>query len=391
MRRLEEDNRPGAFPRVLAMVGLVVLGVILGQVAVDRLDSARASASANPRAITDRGPLKADEQSTVELFQSASPGVVYVTTLQRMQNRITMDVNDVPAGTGSGFIWDDQGHIVTNFHVIAQRNASYTVTLNDQTTYPADLIGIAPNNDLAVLKINAPTDKLRGLSLGSSHDLKVGQSVLAIGNPFGLDQTLTTGVVSALGRTINSPSGLPIEDVIQTDAAINPGNSGGPLLDSAGRLIGVNTQIARPPNSDANVAGNIGIGFAIPVDTVNRIVPSIIRNYKPGKPSMPTRAILGVRLAQLNPAVAQRLGVNGVLVTSVDKGSGAEAAGIIAAERTDEGINFDLILEVAGRKVSTIADIMVALGRYDPGQEVSVKVWNKGVEREVKVKLGSTE
>ena len=377
----------GAFPRVLAMLGLVVLGVFLGQLTINRIDTARAAASQNPREVTPRGPLLAVEQPTVDLFRSTSPSVIYVTTLQQVRSRVTLDVTSVPTGAGSGFIWDEQGHVVTNFHVI-QPGASVTVTLNDQSTYPAEVIGRAPNNDLAVLKIDAPIEKLKALAIGSSHDLKVGQNVLAIGNPFGLDQTLTTGIVSALGRTIVAPNGLPIEDVIQTDAAINPGNSGGPLIDSSGRLIGVNTQIATPSGANA------GIGFAIPVDTVNRIVPSIIKNYRPGKPSMPTRAVLGVRLAtpQLNADITARIGIKGVLVVGVDEKSGAAAAGLAGVQRTTDGIDFnDVITEVAGRKVVSPSDVMVALGRFDPDQEVVVKLWNKGQEREARVKLGSAE
>ena len=379
----------GSFPRVLLALGLIVLGVFLGQGIVGRIESARAAGSQSPREVTPRGPLPASEQSTIDLFRTASPGVVYVTTLQRAQNRMTLEVGDVPAGTGSGFVWDDLGHVVTNFHVIAERGAHYTVTLNDQTTYPATLIGVAPNNDLSVLKIDAPREKLKALPVGSSSDLQVGQWVMAIGNPFGLDQTLTTGVLSALGRTIRAPSGFPIEDVIQTDAAINPGNSGGPLIDSSGRLIGVNTQIASPSGA------NSGIGFAIPVDTVNRIVPSIIRNYREGQPSQPTRAVLGVRLAtpQLNADVMSRIGIKGVLVLGVDDKSGAAQAGIAGVRQTEgAAVEFnDVIIEIAGRKIASPQDIMVALSRFDPGQDVPVKLWNKGKEREATVKLGSAE
>jgi S1-C subfamily serine protease len=390
------DAPPRAgFPRVLFALGLIVLGVFIGQGIIGRIESARAAAAQTPREVTPRGPLPANEQSTIDLFRSTSPSVVYITTLQRMQNRMTLDVTDVPNGTGSGFIWDDVGHVVTNFHVINERNAKYTVTLSDQTTYPATLVGIAPNNDLSVLKIDAPREKLKPLAVGSSNDLQVGQWVMAIGNPFGLDHTLTTGIVSALGRTILSPNNLPIEDVIQTDAAINPGNSGGPLLDSSGRLIGVNAQIANPGAANTGgVGGNVGIGFAIPVDAVNRIVPSIIKNYKEGKLSMPTRAVLGVRLAtpQLNADISNRLGVKGVLVVGVDETSGAAKAGLKGVVRTEEGIDFnDVIIEVAGRKVSSPQEIMVALGRFDPDQEVDVKLWNKGAERAAKVKLGSAE
>jgi S1-C subfamily serine protease len=378
------------------MVGLVVLGVFLGQFVVNRIEMSRMAKAQVPREVAPRGPLTAEEQSTVGLFEQSSPSVVYVTTLQRMRDRFTRDVTDVPAGTGSGFLWDDLGHVVTNFHVIQQglmSDATFTVTFSDQATYRAEVVGVAPNNDLAVLRIDAPKDRLRPLVVGTSSDLKVGQSVLAIGNPFGLDKTLTTGIVSALGRTIQSPSGLPIEDVIQTDAAINPGNSGGPLIDSAGRLIGVNTQIASP-NAAAGVAGSVGIGFAIPVDTVNRIVPSMLRNYRPGRPGTPTQPVLGIgRLLddRVNAEFSRRLGVMGLIVVAVDPNGGAAKAGIrgvdLQAENPTVG---DIILEVGGRKVTSRSDLIVALSRFDPGQSVTVKVWNAGAEREVQVMLGSS-
>ena len=378
------------------MIGLVVFGIFLGQFVVSRVELSRMAKAQVPREVQPRGPLTAEEQSTVALFETSSPSVVYVTTLQRMANRFTRDVTDVPAGTGSGFLWDDVGHVVTNFHVIGQgmmNEATFTVTFSDQTTYRAEVVGIAPNNDLAVLRIDAPKEKLRPLVVGTSADLKVGQSVLAIGNPFGLDKTLTTGIVSALGRTIQSPSGLPIEDVIQTDAAINPGNSGGPLIDSAGRLIGVNTQIASPNNS-GGVAGSVGIGFAIPVDTVNRIVPSMLKNYRPGKPGTPTQPVLGIgRILEdrVNAEFSRRLGVAGLIVVTVDPNGGAAKAGIrgvdLAAENPSVG---DVIVEIAGRKVASRSDLVVSLSRFDPGQSVPVKLWNGGAEREVQVTLGSS-
>ncbi|HQY89734.1 MAG TPA: trypsin-like peptidase domain-containing protein, partial [Tepidisphaeraceae bacterium] len=252
------------------MIALFFLltGVVLGQFLMGMIQ-ARTTQAAESRDVTLRGPLAGDELRTIELFKTASPSVVFITTRREQVNPFTQNVNEVPAGTGSGFVWDDQGHIVTNFHVI-RGSSSFVVTLSDQSSYEAKFIGAAPTNDLAVLKIDAPVEKLTPLLLGSSHDLQVGQSVFAIGNPFGLDSTLTIGIVSALGRSIQSPAGVTIEEVIQTDAAINPGNSGGPLMDSAGRLVGVNTAIASPSGASA------GIGFAVPVDTVNRVVPQLI-------------------------------------------------------------------------------------------------------------------
>ena len=205
--------------------------------------------------------ISTTEQATIKLFEEAAPSVVYITTTTVQQDYWSRNVYEIPAGTGSGFIWDDKGHIVTNFHVI-QNAYKAKVTLSDQTTYDAEIVGKEPIKDLAVLRI-VPKGTLKPIPIGSSHDLKVGQSVFAIGNPFGFDQTLTTGIISALGREIESVARVPIRDVIQTDAAINPGNSGGPLLDISGRLIGVNTAIYSPSGAYA------GIGFSIPVDAVN--------------------------------------------------------------------------------------------------------------------------
>ncbi|MEO1618992.1 MAG: trypsin-like peptidase domain-containing protein, partial [Planctomycetota bacterium] len=255
-----------------------------------------------PRAITPRGDLADFEKTTIDLFQNASPSVVYLTTRSRVARPFSRRSVEVEAGSGSGFMWDDQGHVVTNFHVL-QDASSARVVMWDQTSYEASLVGGSPDHDLAVLRIRAPAEKLRPVPIGESDPLLVGQSVFAIGNPFGLNQTLTTGVVSAKSRTIQSPTGRSIEDVIQIDAAINPGNSGGPLLDSAGRLIGVNTAIYSPSGTSA------GVGFAIPVDTVNRVVPQIIANGRYEPPQM------GLRVNRdISETVTSRLGVKGVLI-----------------------------------------------------------------------------
>ena len=203
------------------------------------------------RPVVARGDLAEDEKSTIELFKRASPSVVYITTLSRRAVNF-FEMTEVPQGTGSGFLWDRQGHVVTNFHVL-QGSDSSVVTLSDQSNWKAAVVGVEPDKDLAVLRISAPADKLPPILVGTSKGLQVGQKVFAIGNPFGLDETLTTGIVSALGRTIDAVTGRKIQNVIQTDAAINPGNSGGPLLDSAGRLIGVNTQIASPSGASAGI------------------------------------------------------------------------------------------------------------------------------------------
>ena len=255
-----------------ALVSLASLAFVLGW--QPWVDSATLNdPKAIPRAVSPRGELWPDEKSTIGLFRQASPAVVNITAIGVQRDLFTLNLYQIPQGTGSGFVWDTKGNIITNFHVI-QNAAVAQVTLGDQSNWKAQVVGVAADKDLAVLRIDAPAERLRPIPLGTSKELQVGQSVFAIGNPFGLDQSLTTGVISALGREIDSVTRRPIQGVIQTDAAINPGNSGGPLLDSAGRLIGVNTQIYSPTGASA------GIGFAIPVDTVNRIVPELIRSGK---------------------------------------------------------------------------------------------------------------
>jgi S1-C subfamily serine protease len=290
-------------------------------------------------------------------------------------DRFSFDLTEIPAGAGSGFIWDDKGHIVTNAHVIATASAA-KVTLNDGTTLPARLTGAAADFDLAVLKIDPPLGKrLPAIPLGRSSDLQVGQKVFAIGNPFGLDQSLTTGVISALGRQIKSLTRQRIEDVIQTDAAINPGNSGGPLLDSAGRLIGVNTQIVSPSGAYA------GIGFAIPVDTVNVVVPELIRH---GKLSRPT---IGVVLQ--DELQARRWGVkSGALIRNVVPGGPAEQAGLrslrpIAGNR----LLGDVIVSVDGKKVMNPDDFTSYLAKKKVGDSVQLVVNRNGEEIEFTVPL----
>jgi S1-C subfamily serine protease len=228
--------------------------------------------NAEARAVTPRGDLAEYEKSIIRLYQQAAPSVVHVTNNVVRRDALSRNITRIPRGTGSGFFWDNQGRVVTNYHVVKGGNY-FLVTLGDRehSTYPAKVVGVSPSHDLAVLKIDAPAKKLRPLRLGESHDLQVGQSAFAIGNPFGLDQSLSSGVVSALNREIESPNGRVISNVIQTTAPINPGNSGGPLLDSYGRLIGVNTAILSDSGNWA------GIGFAIPVDEVNRVVTEIIR------------------------------------------------------------------------------------------------------------------
>jgi S1-C subfamily serine protease len=329
------------------------------------------------RPVTARGDLAEDEKSTIELFKNASPSVVHITTLALRQNIFTLDVFQIPQGTGSGFVWDDKGHIVTNYHVVPGNNAA-KVTLSDHSTYDAQTVGKYPDKDLTVLWINAPKNKLHPIPVGSSHDLQVGQKAFAIGNPFGLDQTLTTGIISALGRSIQSVTKREIKEVIQTDAAINPGNSGGPLLDSAGRLIGVNTAIYSPSGTSA------GIGFAIPVDEVNRAVPQLIKSGKVVRPD------LGIELAE--DQVMRKLDLEGVLILYVKPGGPAAKAGLRPTRRDGFGeIQLgDIIVAIDGKPIKTKDDLYSTLEAHQIGDSVTVTVLRDDERKDVQVTLGET-
>ncbi|GAB5402322.1 MAG: trypsin-like peptidase domain-containing protein [Aureliella sp.] len=351
---------------MLAVVGLLLVPLIKNWLAP--------AVVAEPRAITPRGALADYEQTTVDLFAQTSGSVVFITTQARVTNRFMRSVQEVESGTGSGFVWDADGHIVTNYHVIESASKAQVV-FADQTSYNAKLVGSSPDNDLAVLRIDAPKNLLQPVAIGESNDLAVGQSVFAIGNPFGLQQTLTTGVISAKSRTIQSPSGRMIDDVIQIDAAINPGNSGGPLLDSAGRLIGVNTAIYSPSGTSA------GVGFSIPVDAVNRIVPQIILkgDYLPPK--------LGIRTIDgLSESIGQRIGVEGVVILEVEPGLPAQQAGLqgITGPRGELG---DIILAIGKKRVRTVGEIQSALQGYKSGDTVTLTILRKGRETTVDVTL----
>ncbi len=351
---------------MLAVVGLLLVPIIKNWLTPGVV--------AEPRAVTPRGALADYEQTTVDLFAQTSGSVVFITTKARVTDRFMRSVQEVESGTGSGFVWDTEGHIVTNYHVIESASKAQVV-FADQTSYDATLVGKSPDNDLAVLRIDAPKTALKPVLIGESNDLAVGQSVFAIGNPFGLQQTLTTGVISAKSRTIQSPSGRMIDDVIQIDAAINPGNSGGPLLDSAGRLIGVNTAIYSPSGTSA------GVGFSIPVDAVNRIVPQIILkgDYLPPK--------LGIRtLDGLSEAVAQRIGVAGVVILEVEPGTPAEQAGLrgITGPRGELG---DIILAIGKKRVRTVGEIQTALQAYKAGDKVQITILRQGREATIEIEL----
>lgn len=306
-----------------------------------------------------------DERNSVEVFDAARPSVVFVTNQQLARDPYSFDLVTVPRGSGTGFVWDEKGYIVTNYHVV-EGARQITITLQDQSNWPAEVVGLAPERDLAVLKIDGKKAKLNALPLGDSSDLRVGRKVLAIGNPFGLDATLTTGVVSALGREIISPNQRKITNVIQTDAAINPGNSGGPLLNSEGKLIGVNTMIYSPSGASA------GIGFAIPVNTVKEVVPELITHGRLVRP------ILGIAVAP--DQWAQQIGVEGVPILRVEPDSPAAQAGFEGAKRNNWGqITLgDVIVAIDDYPVANDDQLLSALEHYKPGDKVKVSVVRGG-------------
>jgi S1-C subfamily serine protease len=301
-----------------------------------------------------------DEANTTEIFRKASPAVVYVTNTALRRSLFSLNVQEIPRGSGTGFVWNKKGLIVTNFHVIAGADR-LTVTLTDRSEHDAEVIGVAPEKDLAVLRIAEPPQGLVTLPLGDSSELTVGRKVLAIGNPFGLDTSLTTGVISALGREIRAPSNRKIRGVIQTDAAINPGNSGGPLLNSLGQLVGVNTAIYSPSGASA------GIGFAIPVNTVREVVPQLISYGKMLRP------VIGVELA--SDRWVKRYRINGLPVVHTFPGMPAAEAGMSGAWRNARGdiVLGDIITEIDGAPIRTNDDYMSALEQHEPGDVIDIK------------------
>lgn len=322
-----------------------------------------------PRSVVPRGPLLPHEQSLAGLFQATAPSVASITT-ERVARRGLFTAS-LAQGTGSGFVWDSEGHVVTNFHVLAGAR-SVEVSLDAGKPIAASVVGFAEDYDLAVVKLAQVPRNLRPIPLGTSRDLKIGQAVYAIGNPFGLSRTLTSGIVSALDRHLPTSEYREIAGAIQTDAAINPGNSGGPLLDSAGRLIGVNTAIRSPSG------GSSGVGFAIPVDLVNRIVPQLIAR---GKASLP-----GIGIRAVDPVLAARAGISGVVVAEVIRGSPAAQAGLKALDgRTGE--LGDVIVAVNGRAVEAMGTFAAELDRSGIDSVAELTVIRDGRERKVKVKI----
>jgi S1-C subfamily serine protease len=317
--------------------------------------------AAPPVAAPSAGARTADEQNTIKVFKAAGPSAAFVTQKRAVFDYFAGRV-EVPAGSGSGFVWDNRGHIVTNYHVI--RNAQrLTVALQDHSSHDAVVVGAEPRKDIAVLKIEAPADKLKPISKPPPGQLlDVGQKAIAIGNPFGLDQTLTVGVISALGRSVDGVGGVTIRDMIQTDAAINPGNSGGPLLDSQAQLIGMNTAIYSKSGTNA------GVGFAVPVNTIMRIVPQIIRTGKAEQVG------LGIRVDN-DQRLERQLGVEGVAIISVQEGTPAAAAGLKGMRLERDGIiPGDIIVGVDDDRVKNYDDLYNALDKRRPGAKVGVRV-----------------
>ncbi|MFT3850721.1 MAG: trypsin-like peptidase domain-containing protein [Propionivibrio sp.] len=372
---MPQDTRSLTRPRWLNF--LLCLLTLSSGLSLLPADALAQQGSGTPRAVTPRGELGADEKATIDLFERTRESVVYITTRSRVRDIWTRNVYSVPRGTGSGFVWDDTGHVITNFHVI--ENASEAlVKLADGREFKASLVGVSKSHDLAVLRIKVPNRRPAPVPIGTSHDLRVGQKVFAIGNPFGLDWTLTTGIVSALDRSLGGEDGGSIDHLVQTDAAINPGNSGGPLLDSAGRLIGVNTAIYSPSGSSA------GIGFAVPVDTVNRVVPQLIKS---GRYTSPT---LGIEVDEdLNRRLSKLLDVSGVVVLRVTPESSAAKAGLagIDISRNGEVVPGDIITAVNGKAVDSVGKLQSRLDDYRAGDTVRITVLRKGKSTELKVTL----
>ena len=325
--------------------------------------------------------LLEDERNTISTFRDVSPSVVFVNANAAKRDYYSQQVLEVPQGSGSGFIWSKDGYVVTNYHVVAVGNA-YTVTLYDQTTLPARLVGVDPAKDVAVLKLEEGPEHYDAIKAGDSSNLMVGQKVLAIGSPFGLDRTLTTGVISALGREISGAGGVTIRDMIQTDASINPGNSGGPLLDSRGRLIGMNTAIFSRSGQSA------GIGFAVPVNFIKRLVPQLIAHGKAIRPG------LGVRI--FSDDVARAVGVKGVIIRDVGKESAASVAGLRGTifDRRGRPRIGDVIVKIDSYPVESYDDLYNALDRYSIGDVVSVhalRANGRGEPKEVVVRIALQE
>jgi S1-C subfamily serine protease len=368
----------------------LALGILLGGLALwaftgfakFRGEKPALDPTAQPREVTPAAPPDADEQEAVSLFERVKDSVVNVDVVMSQPGRWD-EQTELQTSGGSGFVWDTHGRIVTNYHVVEDaikrpRQMALRVVLADRSAYAATLIGAAPDNDLAVVQISAPAEKLKPISVGTSGDLKVGLKAYAIGNPFGLSLTMTKGMISSLNRIIESPSGQKIPKVIQTDAAINPGNSGGPLLDKSGRLIGVNTSIATPNG------GNVGIGFSIPVDTVNRVVTELIQTGKSLRPD------LGVKLYD-ERRLRQARYDKGVMIERVVKNGPADKAGLKGVVYNARGAVVqpgDLIVGINDQPVNDVEDYERIVRELKPGESAKVKYVRGTSEAEATVTVG---
>lgn len=385
-RRPRETDGLGTRDRGPLYYGLfLALGMLLGALGLWGVSALKDRSrptndpEAAPRAAAPPAPLDAEETEAVTLFERAKQSVVNVDVVLLRPGRWDEMPTETATSGGSGFVWDETGRIVTNFHVVADTlkrpNTELRVVLSDRSSWAAKLVGAAPDFDLAVVQIAAPKDKLKPIAVGTAADLKVGQKVYAIGNPFGLSLTMTKGLVSSLNRIIESPTGTKIPKVIQTDAAINPGNSGGPLLDKIGRLVGVNTSIATPNG------GNVGIGFAIPVETVNRVVPELVRNGSYLRPD------LGLKLydeRRLRQARYDR----GVMIERVVPGRAAAKAGLRGVRYTPRGLPAeigDIIIAINGEQIGDVEDYERVLRELRPGAEATVRYLRGGAEAETTV------
>jgi S1-C subfamily serine protease len=374
-----EGNVVG-FSRFALGMGLVVCQVAgasaTPSIATTSMSGPQARAETSEPAVRplSSGAYIEDETNTMSVYDAAAPATVFVAQRQ-VRRGWGMQGVEVPAGSGSGFIWDDEGHIVTNFHVV-DGGSSWTVTLQNKRTYDAVLVGGEQRRDIAVLKIEVPPDELVPLQRPAGrHRLRVGQKAVAIGNPFGLDHTLTTGVISALGRELRGYGGVTIPDMIQTDASINPGNSGGPLLDSRGQLIGMNTMMFSQSGSSA------GIGFAVPAPTIQRIVPQIIAT------GAAVQAGIGITI--VSDTVAQQNGIEGVAIKAVREGGPASQAGLRGIQVGAGGQQSlgDVIMEIEGRRVRDYDDLYNSLDRHAPGDTVTITVSRQAETKEVRIEL----
>jgi S1-C subfamily serine protease len=312
-----------------------------------------------------------DERNTIGVFRAAAKSTVFVTEKQVVVDYFRGQAMEVPAGSGTGFVWDKEGHVVTNFHVVKDAR-SLTVTFDDNRIFEARIVGVEPRKDIAVIRVQAPGEALVPIQLPEKgQPLEVGQKAIAIGNPFGLDHTLTTGVVSALGREVQGIGGVSIRDMIQTDAAINPGNSGGPLLDSGGRLLGMNTMIY------SRTGSSVGIGFAVPAATIMRVVPQIIRT------GHAEQVGLGVSIDP-EQRLERRAGIEGVVALSVKPGSPADKAGIVGIEQTAAGIRLgDVIVAIDGERIRNYDDLYNAFDKRKAGDKVEITLNRQGRARKV--------